>query len=222
MYYITDRTQFAGTGAEQRSRLLQTIRKTAAAGVDFIQLREKDLCIHDLESLAREVLHLIRAEGPSRLLINHRTDVALAAGADGVHLTGADILSSDAHALAAKSHPAGQFLVAASCHSAQEVRLAEAHGANFAVLSPIFEKMNAVTTGIGLEELHQSACKDKEPDPRVEACGTCGSFPVLALGGVNMERASLCAASGAAGVAGIRIFQQCPDMPALVRSIHAL
>ncbi len=141
-YYITDRTQFAGGEAERRTQLLRTIRHAAAAGIDYIQLREKDLCIRDLELLAREALHLIRAEGPSRLLINHRTDVALAVGADGVHLTGTDIAASDARALAAKSRPASQFLIAASCHSAQQVRLAEAHGADFAVLAPIFEKVN--------------------------------------------------------------------------------
>ena len=140
-YYITDRTQFAGTEAERRTQLLRTVRNAAAAGVDYIQLREKDLSIRALELLARELLHVIRAEGSARLLINHRTDIALAVGADGVHLTGTDIAASDVRALAAKSRPGMQLLIAASCHSAQQVRLAEAHGADFAVLAPIFEKI---------------------------------------------------------------------------------
>ena len=72
-YYITDRTQFAGSEAERRAQLLRTIGNAAAAGVDYIQLREKDLSIRDLELLAREALQVIRAEGRSRLLINHRT-----------------------------------------------------------------------------------------------------------------------------------------------------
>ena len=102
------------------------------------------------------------------MLINHRTDVALAVGADGVHLTGTDIAASDARALAAralaaKSSPAAQFLIAASCHSAQEVRLAEAHGADFAVLAPIFEKVNVVKNGIGLEELRRATRKEEKP-----------------------------------------------------------
>ena len=63
-YYITDRTQFAGSEAERRTQLLQTVRNAAAAGVDYIQLREKDLCIRELELLAREALQVIRAEGP--------------------------------------------------------------------------------------------------------------------------------------------------------------
>ena len=107
--------------------------------------RERSLNPRQLELLARELLHAIRAEGSARLLINHRTDVALAVGADGVHLTGSDIAASDVRALAARSHPGMQFLIAASCHSAQQVRLAEAHGADFAVLAPIFEKINVTS-----------------------------------------------------------------------------
>lgn len=220
IYYITDRTQFAGSEAERRAQLLRTIREAAAAGVDYIQLREKDLRIRELELLAREALHLVRAEGRSRLLINHRTDVALAVGADGVHLTGLDIAASDARALAAKSC-ASQFLIAASCHSAQEVRLAEAHGADFAVLAPIFEKMNTLREGIGLEELRRAA-RNENPDRRVEAGDTRRSFPVFALGGVAVERAPLCAAAGAAGIAGIRLFQQSLDLPELVRTLRSL
>jgi thiamine-phosphate pyrophosphorylase len=232
-YYITDRSQFAGSEAERRAQLLRTIRQAAAAGVDYIQLREKDLPIGDLEGLAREALQAIRGEGPSRLLINHRTDVALAAGADGVHLTGGDIAASDARALAAgrdAGHPF--FLVAVSCHSAQQVRLAEAHGADFAVLAPIFEKVSqekvnqekadAIRDGIGLDELLRATQKNQAPDPRVEAGEARSAFPVFALGGVDVERAALCAAAGAAGIAGIRIFQQSTDLAGLVRSLGLL
>jgi len=221
-YYITDRTQFAGTEAKRRAQLLLTVGRAAATGVDYIQLREKDLCTRELELLAREVLSVIRAEGTSRLLINHRTDVALAVDADGVHLTGHDISASDARALAATARRTRQFLVATTCHSAREVRLADSHGADFAVLAPIFEKVNVTTNGVGLEELRRAAQKDREPDLRVEAGDTRRTFPVFALGGVNLERAPLCAASGAAGIAGIRLFQQCLDLPALVRSLRSL
>jgi thiamine-phosphate pyrophosphorylase len=220
IYYITDRTQFAGNAAEQRIQLLETVRRAAAAEVDFIQLREKDLSTRELESLAREVLSAIRTAGPSRLLINHRTDVALAVGADGVHLTGADIAPSDVRALATLCRPSEPFLIAASCHSAAQVRLAEASGADFAVLAPIFEKLNVSAHGIGLEELRRAA--HPESAPRANAADVRRSFPVFALGGVDAARASLCAAAGAAGVAGIRLVQQSPDLPALVRSIRAL
>jgi thiamine-phosphate pyrophosphorylase len=221
-YYITDRSQFAGSEAERRAQLLRTIGNAAAAGVDYVQLREKDLSIRDLELLAREVLQVIRAAGRSRLLINHRTDVALAVGADGVHLTSTDIAASDVRALAAKSDPARQFLIAVSCHSAQQVRLAEAHGADFAVLAPIFEKVNVAANGLGIAELRRAAGKDRKPDLRIEAGDTRRNFPVFALGGVDLERAALCAAAGAIGIAGIRLFQQSPDLPSLVRSLRSL
>ena len=231
-YYITDRTQFAGDEGERRSKLLQTIRQSAAAGVDYIQLREKDLAVRELESFAREALRVIRDEGKARLLINHRTDVALAVGANGVHLTGDDISAADARALAAGHRASRDFLVAVSCHSAEEVRLAEAHGADFVVLAPIFEKAGAVKAGaertgtpkeeIGLEELRRATRPEGASDARIEAGSFHPRFPVFALGGVDRERAALCAAAGAAGIAGIRIFQQCSDLPELVRALHSL
>jgi len=222
IYYITDRRQFAGTEAERRERLLRTMGHAAAAGVDYIQLREKDLCIRELEALAAEALRMIRSEGAARLLINHRTDVALAVGADGVHLTGNDVAASEARALAARARRSAPFVIAASCHSAREVRLAESHGADFAVLAPVFEKVNVVSQGIGLEELRRAAQKDRTPDMRVEAGDTRRSFPVFALGGVDAERAAVCAAAGAAGIAGIRMFQQSGNLKELVKAIRGM
>ena len=233
--YITDRMQFAGGEAERRAQLLQTIRWAAAAGVDYIQLREKDLPVRELESLAREALRILRTEGQTRLLINHRTDVALAVGADGVHLTGADISAGDARALAAGHHPGREFVVAVSCHSAEDARLAEAHGADFAVLAPIFEKFEKVDAkilgaanaktireGIGLEELRRAARQERASDATIEAGELRHGVAVFALGGVDRERAALCAAAGAAGIAGIRIFQQASDLAELVRALRSL
>lgn len=229
-YYITDRTQFAGSEAQRRTQLLQAIRQASAAGVDYIQLREKDLATRELESLAREALSAIGGEGAARLLINHRSDVALATGADGVHLRGEDIAASDARALAAgREQPGRRFLVAVSCHSAEQVRLAEAHGADFAVLAPIFEKIGAATAerrkvreGIGLEELRRAAQHEHARDPQVEAGDRSHAFPVFALGGVDRERAVLCAQAGAAGIAGIRLFQQSRDLRELVSWLREL
>jgi thiamine-phosphate pyrophosphorylase len=156
-----------------------------------------------------------------------------------VHLTGEDIAASDARALAAgrNRNPGKQFLVAVSCHSAAQVRLAEAHGADFAVLAPIFEKVSAgkasagnsgdepVTTirgGIGLDQLRTAARQDRASDARVEAGDLRTGFPVFALGGITRERAAGCAAAGASGIAGIRIFQQAPDLAELVGWLRQL
>src|SRR4051794_37098888 len=87
LYYITDRTQFPGNDAERRSALLAKVRECTRAGVDYIQLREKGLSGRELETLARSVTGEIReAGGKSKLLINSRMDIAIACGADGVHL----------------------------------------------------------------------------------------------------------------------------------------
>src|SRR5258707_773147 len=100
LYYITDRTALAADQPTRRRRLLDKISEAARAGVDYIQLREKDLPTRELESLAHEAVRTIREASPltpdhwpltTALLINSRTDIALASGADGVHLRSDDI-----------------------------------------------------------------------------------------------------------------------------------
>jgi thiamine monophosphate synthase len=107
--YITDRTAFPGDESSRRRRLLEKISEAARVGVDYIQLREKDLSTRDLESLAHEAVSLIaklRSENRqlrTALLINSRTDVALATGADGVHLRSDDISPQEVRAIWEKS-----------------------------------------------------------------------------------------------------------------------
>ncbi len=190
LYYITDRKQFPGDEAEQRRRVLQKIREAAESGVDLIQLRERDLSGREQEELATEAVAAVRsANTPTRLLINSRVDVALACGADGVHLRSDDIAASDARAIANRRD---RFVVAVSCHTEEQVRSAWSHGADFAVFAPVFEKEGK--SGCGLSALK-------------EACKIAPGF-VIALGGVTMENARSCQRAGAAGVAGIRLFQE--------------
>src|ERR1700720_4689049 len=92
LYYITNRNAFAGDERTRRGRLLEKISEAARAGIDYIQLREKDLPTSELEQLAREAVNIVhRSKLRTRLLINSRTDVALATKADGVHLRSDDI-----------------------------------------------------------------------------------------------------------------------------------
>src|SRR5208282_5377119 len=193
LYYITDRTAFGADEPTRQTRLLAKIAEATRAGVDFIQLREKDLPIRDLESLAREAMSLIaklRTENPelrTKLLINSRTDIARAIAADGVHLRSDDISPEEVTAIwgktpvgtAALGCPAAQSaaptesegkkissqppIVGVSCHAPEEVRQAEQNGAAFAVFAPVFEKKDVPPAGLNL--LH-------------EACQT--NFPVLA------------------------------------------
>jgi thiamine-phosphate pyrophosphorylase len=213
LYYITDRTQFAGDEASRGRRLLETIAAAAKAGVDYIQLREKDLRGRELESLAGEALAAVRSvSSKTKLLINSRTDVALAVGLDGVHLTSSDVSAAEARVMRAAALRAGdlrgtEFTVAVSCHSVEEVKLAESHGADFATLAPIFEKVATGGSGVGVEML-RAAVNAIPTDKRVEAGDRRGNMPVLALGGVTVESAADCMRAGAAGVAGIRLFQE--------------
>jgi thiamine-phosphate pyrophosphorylase len=223
LYYITDRTQFCGDEQQRRRALLEKITEAAHAGVDFIQLREKDLSARDLEALAKEAVGALRSLTPrtgdrekitsprTRLLINSRTDVALAASADGVHLRTDDVTPTDARKLVALSGhrppTTGHFLIAASCHSIEDVFRAQSDAADFAVFAPVFGKHQSPgTKPTGLATL-QEACR--------------AQIPVLALGGVTLDNAESCLRAGAAGIAAIRLFQQ-NKIEDVVRALRAL
>jgi thiamine-phosphate pyrophosphorylase len=205
LYYITDRTQFAGDEKARTHALLAKIAEAARWGVDFIQLREKDLPANQLESLARSAVQVVRDETPqatvpgrrTRILVNSRLDVAIASAADGVHLRSDDISPRDVRnvwRLSAISSQGSQPLIGVSCHSQAEVAEARLEGADFAVFAPVFEKKGMPETiPRGLEALRK-ACQE--------------NIPVLALGGVTLENADCCLETGAAGVAAIRLFQQ--------------
>jgi thiamine-phosphate pyrophosphorylase len=193
LYYITDRRQFPGGSPEQERRLLKKIAECAAAGVDYIQLREKDLSARALEELAHKAVAAVRGSA-ARLLINSRTDVALACGAHGVHLPANDLLASDVRSMFVRAGFRAP-IIGVSAHSLADVLRAESHGADFAVFAPVFEKGGAVNAK-GLEQLRQ-ICR------RAHA-----AMPVFALGGVTLDNARLCVDAGAVGIAGIRLFQE--------------
>lgn len=219
LYYITDRTQFPGDDLDRRRALLAKIVEAACVNVDYIQLREKDLVARELENLARECVEVIQRlrtenrELKTRLLINSRTDVALAVGADGVHLRSGDVSPSTARsirgeAIAGSSQLAApSSIIAVSCHTNSDVFRAEAEGADFAVFAPVFGKKDAPdATPQGVSALR-------------EACAA--NIPVFALGGVTLGKAPSCLAAGAAGIAGIRLFQE-NKIEDVVRALRAL
>lgn len=194
--YITDRRQFGGSSADQIQQLLARVTECAAAGVDYIQLREKDLSTRELEKLAVKALAALPGNSPSKLLINSRLDVALACGAHGVHLPAGDLNPGEARALWSRASERA-CVIGVSAHSLKEIALAESHGADFAIFGPVFEKAGAVNPQ-GLEHLQQ-ACR------RLEAA--IPPMPVLAVGGVTVQNAPQCLGAGCHGFAGIRLFQ---------------
>lgn len=219
--YITDRTAFAGDEPARRKRLLEKIAEAARAGVDYIQIREKNLTSRELESLAGQAVGIIRDANKLRtqsrdrrtaLLINSRTDIALAVGADGVHLRSDDISPLQVRTIWQRAAPCGAGtpsrapLIGVSCHSPEQVQAAAAAGATFAVFAPVFEKKDSPDgQPAGLAQLER-ACR--------------GSIPVLALGGINLENAEACLRAGAAGIAAIRLFQK-NEIAAIVARLRA-
>ena len=214
LYYITDRAQFAGAEPKRRAQLLEKIEDAARAGVDYIQLRERDLTARELEHLARAAMERVAKSPKTKLLINSRIDVAIAVGADGVHLRADDINAGDARAVfgMATGYGGRNPVIAVSCHSASEVALAESFGADFAVLGPVFEKQGSARGGLGLAEVERACRRPAAAAP---------PMPVLPLGGVTAANAASCLAAGAAGVAAIRLFQQC-DIATLARELGKL
>jgi thiamine-phosphate pyrophosphorylase len=206
LYYITDRRGFAGSEEQQRLTLLARVAEAAQAGVDYIQLREKDLTARGLEKLGGEAVAAVRENSSStRILINGRPDIGLACGADGVHLPGGSLPASEVRALWMRAVDRAP-LIGVSAHSVKEVRYAEAHGADFAVLAPIFEKRGTNVRALGLTELTLACGRAQSPDNTEAPPKT--FFPVLALGGVNLNNAMSCLRAGASGLAGIRLFQE--------------
>jgi thiamine-phosphate pyrophosphorylase len=144
LYYITDRSQFVGDESARRARLLGTVVEAARCGVDYVQLREKDLSPRELEILAREAVRQLKTENQklkSVFLINSRTDIALASGAQGVHLRSYDISPLEVREIWTRGAGAGiPVTVGVSCHARGDVARAAQESADFAVFGPVFEK----------------------------------------------------------------------------------
>ncbi len=182
-YYITDRKQIPS------GRLPARVRRLVRWGVDFIQIREKDLDDKSLFLLTSEIVRLARGS-PCRILVNGRADIALAAGADGVHLPAQGLRVEDLRPWV----PAG-FLIGCSTHNRKEALRARDSGADYILLGPVFATPSKAGLGspLGLARF-------------AEICGRI-DLPVFGLGGITCETAPLVLKSGAAGIAGIRLFQ---------------
>lgn len=183
--YITNSQTLGGVDA-----LLECVERQLRNGVEMIQIREKHLSARALTSLVRRALALPNPLG-SEILVNTRTDVAVICGARGVHLPSTSISPRDAK----RAAPAG-FRAGVSCHTIDELKRAEDDGADYAVFSPVFKPLSKSYEGacLGLDGLAQG-CRAVR-------------IPVLALGGITWASADQCQAAGAAGVAGITLFQQ--------------
>jgi thiamine-phosphate pyrophosphorylase len=203
---ITDRRGFLAQATAQpadlRQRLFDLVEGWAAGGVDFVQLREKDLDGPALQCLAGEVMAKI-AGRHAKLLVNVSTPgsaaLALAAGADGVHLAGKPAPGAARGVRQAFRSSGREAIVSMPCHSLEDVDMAWKEQVDLVLFSPVFEKFSRqlgdpqLSPPQGLEALRR-------------ACAAAHGIPVFALGGVNGANTPDCLAAGAAGVAGIRLF----------------
>lgn len=177
LYLITDRTQTAGR------ELPAVVADALAAGVTAIQLREKDLTSRQLFDLARELRAMTR-QHRAKLLINDRIDIALAVGADGVHIGAGSLPVAEARRLLGNER-----LIGYSAHSLTEAGIAEAAGADFVTFGPVYHTPSKAIYGepLGVKKLAEAA--------------SALTIPVFALGGVKKSSIPELLACGAHGIA---------------------
>ena len=178
VYLITDCMRIG------KSRFLGALEEALQGGVRSLQLREKNMGPKDLLSLALEVKPLMQRYD-AKLFINDRADIAVMAGADGVHLTEASVQASEIK----NNFP--DLIIGVSTHSLEGARLAETQGADFITFSPIYEtpSKTSYSQPQGLDSLRQVTQSVR--------------LPVLALGGITLHRVPECLEHGAFGVAVI-------------------
>jgi thiamine-phosphate pyrophosphorylase len=208
--YVTDRHSLdVAAGADREATLAQRIQNAARAGVQWVQIREKDLPARNLMELTHTAIRActnLSAPGSTRILVNDRCDVAWAAGAAGVHVGGKSLpveVLIDARRASGRTNS----LVGTSCHSVGSAIAAAEEGADYLFFGPVFATPSKAALGApqGLEKLAQ-VCS-----------AVC--IPVIAIGGITVENARACREAGAAGIAAIRLFQQHRDLAEIVAGL---
>lgn len=205
--YVTDRLGLTG---RKSGTLLDLIATASAAGVDWIQIREKDLAARECSSLVKRAIG--RASSETEIIVNDRVDVAIAEHAAGVHLGESSLAVKDVRAWM-QSHPEylsnEDFFVGVSCHSEESAKTAAQNGAGYILFGPVFATPSKAGFGppLGLERL-------------INVCRAV-SVPVLAIGGITLENARACLDVGAAGIAAIRLFQDAPNLSEVVSNLRA-
>jgi thiamine-phosphate pyrophosphorylase len=207
LYLITPgvTTEATTPNSKEFRTILQQVSAAVAAGIQLIQIREKQLTAQVLFELASSVVAIARGTS-TRVLVNDRADIAADAGADGVHLT----TRSLAPAVIRRTFGA-KFLIGASTHSLREARDAAGQGADFAVFGPIFPSPLKEKYGpaLGLRQLDEAA---RELAP----------FPLIGLGGISIHNANDCLLAGAQGIAGITLFSKANSLSITVQTIKDL
>jgi thiamine-phosphate pyrophosphorylase len=205
--YVTDRKALAAGSDEQIRLLLEKITDAGNSGVDWIQIREKDLSGRALSELLREAVRRVPAK--CRVLVNDRLDVAYATGAGGVHLGEQSLPVAEVKGFLRERKRTNHFFVGVSSHSLEAAQAAEDAGADYVFFGPIYATPSKAAFG--------------EPQGVQRLAEVCKKVivPVLAIGGITLENAQECIRAGAGGIAAIRLFQDAADSGALVRGLRS-
>lgn len=187
LYLITPGRSTPETFHKDKQELTDRISAAVDAGVSLVQIREKNLAALQVFELASVAVDIARGSRTA-VLVNDRFDIAVAAGADGVHLT-ANSIPADV----VRRFVPERFLIGVSTHSKQDAANAKNNGADFAVLGPVFS-----TPGKG---------EPIGPEKFLSIAGELGSFPLLALGGIDESNWKHLLEAGAAGFAAIRYLE---------------
>lgn len=233
--YVTDRRGLAlSPDSEQTNAVIRKIAEVAVAGIDWIQIREKDLSAKQLAALTREALNAVQQQrlqpveasklefkqqspkppARTRIIVNDRIDIAIAERANGVHLGENSIPPAEARRLIQSAQKKGllatDFLVGVSCHSLEAAKSAEAADADYIFFGPIFPTPSKAQYG--------------EPQGLDRLADVCHALaiPALAIGGVTADNAASCLQAGARGIAAIRLFQDSPDLIRACRAIQSM
>lgn len=194
LYAITNRHLLPGTEQDRRAALIELARNWAKSGVNYIQIREKDLNPSELRELTKQIAAAVHKENQTtQVLLNGPAEIALEAKADGVHLPTNAPKDAAEQARNLFQQAGRDATISQSCHNLEEIR--KANKASLILYAPVFEKVTpeGKLPGLGLEPLKQAVQAAK-------------NIPVFALGGVTKQNAPSCIAAGATGIAGIRIF----------------
>jgi len=204
IYLITDGEITAENFREKSAETLKLTEKAVEAKVSLIQIREKQLSAKQFFELTAKAAQITK-NSKTKLLVNDRADIALAADADGVHLT-ANSLSAE---IIRANFPA-KFIIGVSAHSLTEVEKAKLEGADFATFSPIFATVSKEKYGApqGVAALR-------------EVVETFGEFPVIALGGIDENNFGEALKSGASGIAAIQFFNDAEKLKEIVGKIRS-
>jgi len=206
--YVTDRHLLGPDEDARLAALSAAIRRAIAAGVDWIQIREKDLSGRRLSELTRDAV-AAAAGSSTRILVNDRLDIALGLGAAGVHLGEESVPVAEVIRWRNAEPTRRSFLVGASCHSLAAAQQAERDGADYVFFGPVFDTPAKRKFGPpqGLERLGE-VCRAVR-------------IPILAIGGITLENSASCLRSGAAGLAAIRLFQESLDLFTAVAQLRS-